>query len=350
MDAVLRQEIGVVGMEHGAIHDADAEIGRTSAARVEIEIDGADPPVRVVADRIGRKKIVTLAGHDHVGIAVEPQLARPAGFTRRQRRDHGPLGRLGLLTAEAATHAPHLAGNERIRDSENARHDVLHLARMLGAGIDQHVAVLARHRERDLAFEIKMLLAADADGSTAVMRRAGDHRRCISTDERIIGQHHFPGRPALFDRDVGGLGIDFDATAQHRASRRVAGRRGDRKNRLAVKNHFGLRKRRLVGAGGRNIVLAWDIGRGDDGNNAGKLPHSVKIDGTDTATRNGSTADSDMERSDGLRNIVDIFCRALHVFGAAVVLQRLVDMAQRYVQRVKVTRRHRQPSGDRRYG
>ena len=39
--------------------------------------------------------------------------------------------------------------------------DVLHLARMLGRGMDQHV-VLARNGERDLAFEIEMLLPADA--------------------------------------------------------------------------------------------------------------------------------------------------------------------------------------------
>ena len=33
------QEIGVVGMEHGAVDHAEAQIGRTSAAGVKLEVD-----------------------------------------------------------------------------------------------------------------------------------------------------------------------------------------------------------------------------------------------------------------------------------------------------------------------
>ena len=45
---------------------------------------------------------------------------------------------------------------------EHVGDEVLHLARMLGRGMDQHVAVLAGDGERHLAFEIEMLLPADA--------------------------------------------------------------------------------------------------------------------------------------------------------------------------------------------
>ena len=113
IDFELGQEIGVVGVEHGAIDDADAEIGGASAARVEIEIDGADAAVGFVADRIIDCEIVPLAGHDHVGVAVEPELAGPAGYARRQGRNHRPLRRLRFLAAETAAHAAHLAVTNR---------------------------------------------------------------------------------------------------------------------------------------------------------------------------------------------------------------------------------------------
>ena len=47
------------------------------------------------------------------------------------------------------------------------------------------------------------------------------------------------------------------------------------------------------------------------------------------AARHRRAADGDMQRADRLRNVVDIFGAALHVLGAAVVRQRLVDVAQR---------------------
>ena len=154
-------------MEHGAIDHADADVRGTAAARIEIDIDDADAAAWLVADFILDGEIVPLAGHRHVGIAVEPKLAGPAGHARRQRRDHRPLGRLRFLAAKTAAHAADPAGHERIRQRENPRDDVLDLARMLGRRIDQHRAVLAWNRERNLAFQIKMFLTADADFSGA---------------------------------------------------------------------------------------------------------------------------------------------------------------------------------------
>ncbi len=50
--------------------------------------------------------------------------------------------------------------------------DVLHLARVLRRGMDDHVAVLAGDGERDLAFEVEVLLAADAELAGDLLRRA----------------------------------------------------------------------------------------------------------------------------------------------------------------------------------
>ena len=118
-------------MEHGAIDDAEAEIGRTSATGVKLDVHRPHASVGFIPDGVGNGEVVTLAGHDHVGIAVEPELAGPAGDARGESGDDRPLRRLRLLAAEAAAHAAHRAGHEGIRQRENAGDDVLHFAGML---------------------------------------------------------------------------------------------------------------------------------------------------------------------------------------------------------------------------
>ena len=55
----------------------------------------------------------------------------------------------------------------------------------------KHVAVLARDRERDLAFEIEMLLPADAKRSFEPVRRACNGGIDIAAAERIIRHDGF---------------------------------------------------------------------------------------------------------------------------------------------------------------
>ena len=81
------------------------------------------------------------------------------------------------LPPKRAAHAPHLDRHRAVRDVEHVGDEVLHLARMLGRGMDEHVAVLARNGERDLAFEIEMLLPADAQRAGDAVRRGGERVR-----------------------------------------------------------------------------------------------------------------------------------------------------------------------------
>ena len=48
---------------------------------------------------------MTLAGDEHVEIAIEPQLDRPTGPARTERRDAGEQCRLGFLAAESSAHS-----------------------------------------------------------------------------------------------------------------------------------------------------------------------------------------------------------------------------------------------------
>jgi hypothetical protein len=193
-----------------------------------------------------------------------------------------------------------------------------------------------------------VLLAADLDLAGAAQRRRGDGFGGIAIDKRIIRQHHLARRPALLDGDVRRFGIDLDLAAQRRPARRVARGGNDGEHRLLMKQHLVLYQDRLIAQRGRHVVLARYIRRGDDGDHARRRVHAAQIDAAQPAARHRCAADGDMQRADGLGDIVDIFGAALHMLGAAVVRQRLVDMAQRRLEHV--IRRHRRASGDRRCG
>jgi hypothetical protein len=96
---------------------------------------------------------------------------------------------LRFFAAEAAAHAaahhPHL----RQWDVQCVRHPVLHLAGVLGAAVDQPVAVLLRNRVRDLAFQIEMFLPADFQRALQAVGRLVQGLRRIAALHRDCGQH-----------------------------------------------------------------------------------------------------------------------------------------------------------------
>ena len=75
-DADGGHPIGVVGMEHRAVHDAGGEIRRIAAAGEKLDRIALDAPLLVEADLPVAAEIVALAGEDEIVVAVEPQLAR----------------------------------------------------------------------------------------------------------------------------------------------------------------------------------------------------------------------------------------------------------------------------------
>src|SRR5882724_10101055 len=119
MNPKRRQEVGIVGVEHRAVHDAAAEVGGTSTARGKLKIDAIDDAAGVEADRPVDPKIMPLAGHHHVVVAVETQLAWPARRVCGESGDRGPLRSLGFLAAEAAANAAYLASDIGVGDAEH---------------------------------------------------------------------------------------------------------------------------------------------------------------------------------------------------------------------------------------
>ena len=174
-------------MKHGAVHDANAEVGGAAAARCELEIDATHAAVCIEADRPVEAEIVPLASHHHVVVAIKPKLARPPGNAGPQRGNDRPLRRLRFLAAKATAHATHLASDKRVGHAKHAGHDMLDLGGMLGRRMHQHVIVFARHGKCDLALQIKMLLAADPQNTAQAMLRPGDRSLGIAADEFVVG-------------------------------------------------------------------------------------------------------------------------------------------------------------------
>ena len=180
-------------MEHRAVDDAEREIGRATAARVQHHVIDADAPGLVVADAPVGAEIVALAGHDEIVVAVEPDLAGLAGDARAQRRDGRPLAGLTLLAAEAAAHAARLDDHEGVGHAEHAGHDMLRLGRVLGRDIHVHLDAFAGHGERGLALEIEMLLPADAELPFEAVRRGAQRALDVAAPELVVRQHATAG-------------------------------------------------------------------------------------------------------------------------------------------------------------
>jgi hypothetical protein len=88
---------------------------------------------------------------------------------------------------------------------------------MLSGRVDQHGAVLARHGERDLAFQIKVFLPANVERTGTAKRGCRDCFGGIAVDEGVIGKNALAGRFALLDGDVGALRFDIEKRPQGRA-------------------------------------------------------------------------------------------------------------------------------------
>ena len=162
VDARVRVVVGVVGVEHRAVDHSEREVGRTAAPGIEIDGHSGEASLVVGTEPVGDPEVVALAGHDHVVVAVEADFGRTSGHVGGEGGEAGPLRGLRLLAAEAPAHAAAFAHDPGERDTEHPGHQSLHVRRMLGGGVQEHLPRLPRYREGDLTLQVEVLLTADA--------------------------------------------------------------------------------------------------------------------------------------------------------------------------------------------
>jgi hypothetical protein len=78
------------------------------------------------------------------------------------------------------------------------------------------------------------------------------------------------------------------------------------------------------------------VGRRHDGNHAGPGAHLAQIEAAQPAALDRWAADRDMLRADRFGDVIDIFGAGLHILGAAVVRQPLVNVALRRLEYVAI--------------
>ena len=280
-DASRGQVIGVVGVQHRPVGHGEREIGRHAAARRLLEFDAEDAALVVEADAIVDAEVVPLARDRHVVVAVVAALGRAAGQPGHQGRHRRRQVALALLAAEAAAHAARLDRHGVARHAQHVRHLVLDLGRVLGGGMDGHVVVLARHRQRHVAFEVEVLLPAHRDAACQRVRCGGNGRDGVAArhGERRLQQQ--PGLHRRVDGEAGGLVLVLhDRQAGGRAG--LGDRLGrDGEQRLAPVLDQPVGEHRIVPGDRAHVVDARHVPGGQHDGHAGRAPHLRYIERPD---------------------------------------------------------------------
>ena len=186
-------------MEHRAVDDAGRQIGRAAATRVERDVIGADAALVVVADAPIGAEIVALAGQREIVVAVEPHLAGPAGTS-------APSAAIAAQAQAWLSLPPKPPPMRRVSTVTKASGMPRMRPTMCWTSVGSCVeawTVISRPSpgigERDLAFEIEMLLAADGELAFEPMRRGGQRGRDVAAAKIVVGQHARAGLQRVLD-------------------------------------------------------------------------------------------------------------------------------------------------------
>jgi hypothetical protein len=325
--ADVRDPVGVVDMGERARHHARRHVEAPAGIGCQHRIERQHAALVVEAHRVAIVEAVALAGGDDVDLARQAKLHRLAGLGSGQRRGRRDPRGVALLAAEAAAQAAHHRGHTIVLAAQHLGADMLDLGRMLGRGMNHKVAVLARQGEGDLAFEIEMLLAADAELGGEPVRRGLQRRIGIAAQD---------GRRRL---DIGLLGerrldiedrlgrLDVELRALGAGARRIERMRHHHGQRLAGMFNLVLGEQRLLLAGTGDVVEAGNVARGEHGDHAGRRGRHRQVELPQAPAGDRTQHQRRMQRAGRLGDVVDIERLAGDVLQRTVMALRGVDLA-----------------------
>ena len=179
--------------------------------------------------------------------------------------------------------------------------------------MDEHLASFPRHGEGGLAFEIEMLLTADAQQPRELVGRLRDGLRRLAHPEIVIGQDLRIRRQRILDGEDGRLLLDLHMGQSCGATRLIAGLGDHHEDHLAPKDHGAIGDQGIVVEGVGGVVVAGHIRRRQHGDHARGGPHLGEIKRLDASARGGGEAGGQMQRALGLADVVDIGRCAAHM-------------------------------------
>ena len=190
--------------------------------------------------------------------------------------------------------------------------------------------------ERDLPFEVEMLLPADAERAIQAVRSGIDGRIGVAAQEGVVRLHHAVRGDGVLDGDEGFGLRDLHFRKPRGAAGGIARLRHDGEERLLVVEDLPLRQRRLVGRRWSDVVAARHIGGRHNGDDAGIGGHGREIQAGQPSRRLGRKAQRDMKQARRLAQIVDVGRGALHLQRRGIMRDRLADDLERILRLVIV--------------
>ena len=319
-------EIGVVGVEHGAVGDRQREILRPAAAAELVELHRHQLALGIHTGAVVDAEVMALAGDHHVVVAVVAHLCGSSGEAGDDGAGAGEGVALAFLAAEAAAHAADLDTHGVHRHAERLGHLVLDLGGVLGGRMHHHVAPLLRQGEGGLAFEVEMLLPAKLD-------RAFDRGGSLCPACGKVAARVFAG--AVLEAGIGGHGIVDGQQGRFfcvgdgcepggLACGEVAGG-DDEKDRLADVIDFAFGEQGLVVGGGAHVIGGGQVVRRQHGDDAGGGTDGCKVERGDAGAGMGGGAKGEVERVGGRRDVIDVAGLARDVEGSSIMREGFGD-------------------------
>jgi hypothetical protein len=264
-------------------------------------------------------------GWRYVLVAVEPDLHRALGLQRSERGHRGERRGLRLFSAEAAAHPRDLDHDLVPADAEHVGDDRLHLGGVLGAAVELERPALFGHRQRHLGLEIEVILPAGADLALELQVRRGQRGLDVAPLHHVRITEERAGREPTFD---GGDRAEHFPLGHHRGdagAARLVALADHQRDRLAEELRLVFDEQRLVVHHRPDVVLAGDVGVGEDAADSGDGAGAGDVEALELRVRVRRGDDLPDQQPVRRREVVDVARLAAGVPQAGLVRRGFVQ-------------------------
>ena len=324
LDAHIGQEIRIIRVQHGPVGHWQRQIHRPATPAELQKLHALDHTFPIDADTVRDAEIMPLPGYDHVVVAVIAHGTRPAGQLRGNSTGYGQRVALAFLAAKPSAHTAYFAAHRIHRHAQSLGNLVLNLGRMLGRGMNDHVASLLWQGTGSLAFQIEVLLPADIDRTLDHMRRSRyrSGRIALLVNAWAILEAAVC-RQRLLNRKDRRQGFVFNLGKTRRLARQKMCLGNHQENRLTHVIHPPLGQHRLGPRRGRHVVVVWQVFCGQNRDHALCRAHGSKVDRRDRAMRHFARAKGQVKGIPRKRQIIDVPRLPRHVQTRSIMGKRL---------------------------
>ena len=224
---------------------------------------------------------------------------------------------LGFFAAKTATHAAALHPHRVVVQTQRMRHPMLHFAGMLGAAVDQPLALRLGYSVGHLAFEVKVLLPAHFQAAAQRVLGRLQARLHIAPAHKHRRQYIALRSQRLLHRQHGGQGFNVEHHFARSAARLHHAARHHQAHDLTNVLHRVARKNRFVPGKGREHGVARNVLCQQHRHHTGHSPCGARVNGLELAVGHGGQDGRRMQGALQLGHVVDVGGGAGHLGAGA---------------------------------